>query len=321
MEPQDVLNRIKELARQDPTLLNDATGERMAHLLAFVLRESRPGRPIAPLAEISPEEGESSPDSPTSTVEEVLSLLRREQALRRASLPPGREGDQIIRPGGGSSPDALSRAAALEDAFRTLREQTAVALEELRQESRQALHSHAKQVSHRLGDLQREAAGQHMAILSRFAALEARLEDRSHRELHLHELVADQRNDLEALMALVVEEGKALRREMSQGSPPRDPIPPREEAPPTPADVSPAKAPLPADPRSLYQELRRDLRETQILVARYHTRLTRELVTLRRSVEALEGRLGHRDDSVPPSEDAPPPAPPPRRLLEPRREG
>ncbi|HOU31816.1 MAG TPA: hypothetical protein PK393_05155 [Synergistaceae bacterium] len=320
MEPQDALNRIKELARQDPTLLNDATGERMAHLLAFVLRESQPGRPIASLAEGASGGGERSPDSPPPTVEEVLSLLRREQALRRAPLAPGKEGERP-RPGAGAPFDAPSRIVALEDAFRTLREQTAVALEDLRQESRQALHSHAKQISHRLGDLQREAAGQHMTILSRFVALEARLEDRSHRELHLHELVADQRNDLEALMALVVEEGKALRREMGQAIPPKDQIPPREETSPAPGGVPPEKDPLPVDPRSLYQDLRRDLRETQILVARYHTRLTRELVTLRRSVEDLEGRLGRRDDPAPLSEDPLPPAPPPRRLLEPRREG
>ena len=134
MEPQDALNRIKDLARQDPTLLNDATGEQMAHLLAFVLREMRQGRHVpSPAEEASEIEERVSDATPAQTAEEILALLRQEQAVRKASLAPRREPGEGSAWGDPPPPGTLARVAALEDLYRTLREQAAVTLEDLRQ--------------------------------------------------------------------------------------------------------------------------------------------------------------------------------------------
>ncbi len=355
MEPQDVLNRIKDLARQDPTLLNDATGEQVAHLLAFVLREMRPDRRTAPVPENAPEEGEGASETPPPpTVEEILTLLRQEQAVRRAALPPGRDAEKnpLWNPGGSS---AAFRVAALEDAWRDLRAQTARSLSDLRQEGQQALQTQEAQFSQKLSDLRREAAGQHLATLSRFAAWETRLEEGARQELRLQELVAEQRNALDALTALVAEEGKALRREMRQGTPSKEhrrkdaplrpdawvsslqsveaalhametrlerhledlsahpaAVPPapviRSDPPPSGESPEgrpavPSVAPLEtggesADLRTLFQELRRELRDTQVLVARYHTRLTQELAAWRQSMEDLEQRLERHGETL-----------------------
>ena len=200
MEPQDALNRIKDLARQDPTLLNDATGEQMAHLLAFVLREMRQGRHVPSPAEEASEIEERVPDAtPAQTAEEILALLRQEQAVRKASLAPRREPGEGSAWGDPPPPGTLARVAALEDLYRTLREQAAVTLEDLRQTTQQGLRTQAEEFSHRLSDLRREAAGHHMAALSQFASLETRLGEHTQQMLRLQDLVTAQRDELDAL--------------------------------------------------------------------------------------------------------------------------